>query len=331
MKMAKITKQYDGVDVLVIGITAFCIFSASVVAGLITYQWAGFTTYWLSNFYAGFGGFFLGLVWLEKGGVKDWKHSDAYAWTALLFLFASWLCILVTTPKTQPERYCSHQIEIVDVYDGARFNVFSGKIEDDFDSKIRSLSERCEEDPLDFMRANSQVHPILFDTAPILAAVLALPMLFFIFSSSANKPKSGSRSKVRTKTKRRKLVLSADKALPKNSWFLDLEENDSLMEVDNSRIELTVEGEPFLTVVANVVDIITRMHLCKGDYQKWFVKMGNMYLDKADKETVNLSKDAVKRALVWAQEGIPMLYGTTEAGKKRYATLQSLIDSIENC
>ena len=324
--MAKTTKNYDGGDMMVMAMFGAMAFVISLFAGFITYDWSGITTYWLSNFYAGFGVWLAGVIWLVKGGMRDWKFSDAYGWTALSFLFVSWLCILVTTPATNPERYCSHQLRVVDVYDGERFNVLTGKISSDYDSKIKSESERCERDPVAYMRDTTELQSLLYDITPIFTAFLAIPLTFFILSGGA-----GSKT---TKTKPKGIrpvkTVSAQIALPKNSWFLGIEENDNLMEIDSSRVELTVDGEPFLTVVANVVEIIKKMHLCKGDYQKWFLKLGNMYLKGSDKETVNISKEAVIKALIWAEEGIDMLYDGSEAGEKKRTAINALIHEIES-
>lgn len=153
---------------------------------------------------------------------------------------------------------------------------------------------------------------------------ILVPDSYLFGDSKKKKPKSNSGAQ------RPVRKMSPDEAVRRNTWFLNLDENNGLMEIDESRVHIKIDGQPFLTVLANVVDIIEKTHLCKRDYQRWFVKLGSMYLDGKDSETANISPEAVIRVLQWAEEGISMLSFRKDVAEKRKLELLDLIDRITN-
>jgi hypothetical protein len=88
----------------------------------------------------------------------------------------------------------------------------------------------------------------------------------------------------------------------------------------------------FIFCRANVLDIIEKEHLSKGDYLTWFGRMGEEYLDSYSKHKDKHPKNEVIDQINWALSHLSKVYTgkSVSTGKKREEKLFAIIKEIES-
>ena len=89
--------------------------------------------------------------------------------------------------------------------------------------------------------------------------------------------------------------------------------------------------DSFLFFRANVLDIIEKEHLSKGDYLTWFGRMGEEYIISYSNHKDKYPKNQVIDQINWALSHLSEVYSgqSSATGKKREEKLMSIIKEIE--
>lgn len=89
--------------------------------------------------------------------------------------------------------------------------------------------------------------------------------------------------------------------------------------------------DDFIFYRANVLDIIEKEHLSKGDYLVWFGRMGEEYADNYSKHKDKYPRSEVIEQIKWALSHLTKVYTgqSSVTGKKREKKLSSVIEKIE--
>jgi hypothetical protein len=92
------------------------------------------------------------------------------------------------------------------------------------------------------------------------------------------------------------------------------------------------DADMFIFCRVNVLDIIEREHLSKGDYLTWFNRMGETYSNDYSKYKEKYSKKEVIDQIQWALSHLSKVYTGKSAstGKKREEKLLTTIKRIES-
>lgn len=92
------------------------------------------------------------------------------------------------------------------------------------------------------------------------------------------------------------------------------------------------DADMFIFCRANVLDIIEREHLSKGDYLDWFNRMGEIYSNDYSKYKDKYSKKEVIDQIQWALSHLSKVYTGKSAstGRKREEKLLTIIKKIES-
>ena len=92
------------------------------------------------------------------------------------------------------------------------------------------------------------------------------------------------------------------------------------------------DADMFIFCRANVLDIIEREHLSKGDYLTWFSRMSEEYLNNYSKYKDKYPKKEVIDQIQWALSHLSKVFTGKSAstGKKREEKLLTIIKKIES-
>jgi len=92
------------------------------------------------------------------------------------------------------------------------------------------------------------------------------------------------------------------------------------------------DADMFIFCRVNVLDIIEKEHLSKGDYLSWFNRMGETYFNDYSKYKDMYSKKEVIDQIRWALSHLSAVYTGKSAstGKKREEKLLTIIKKIES-
>lgn len=90
--------------------------------------------------------------------------------------------------------------------------------------------------------------------------------------------------------------------------------------------------ENFIFYRANVLDIIKKEHLKKGDYLEWFSPLGEEYINSYSKHKDKYPKSEVIDQISWALSHLSKVYTekSSATGEKREQKLTSIIKDIES-
>jgi hypothetical protein len=266
-------------------------------------------------------------IFYQSGGDAPWVYDELCMYLTMAAVISLTIFIGVSAPVTSPNSYCNSQYKTVDRYDGKYFNPLTGKISDDWDTDAVSMAIECIEDPLKYMRDNSEsMHKNLFSLSWVVSIIC---FVAFIFRSNTLKKNSAPARNKKPKAKVKAKAKSKIK-IPSKTWFDELEvDGVSLMNTDKSRIVLDIGETGFFDKFCNVVDIIEKDHLNNGDLNRWFIKMGELYLRDYKKLSVLVTPYQVTKLLKWSNEGAVLTYKKpTETLGKRKEEIQKLISEI---
>jgi hypothetical protein len=96
--------------------------------------------------------------------------------------------------------------------------------------------------------------------------------------------------------------------------------------------DASTNEERFDFYYENMLDIITREHLSKGDLDTWFARTAIAYIDAYPQFSQNYEPQDLVTALNWALGHVATMYtgSSVATGEKRAATLKGLITQLKN-